>query len=301
MSRSQFVIGMSNLSEAQQFCRTVRLSMMNAALNYSNLTLVVRDNAMDNDLALRNVEEFASIPVNLAVIYHIDERFNRQLNSILLRHHIPVIAIDIPIPLATYFGADNRAAGNAAGEALGQWVDKNWARQIDKVLVLTDSRLLNVVQQRLDYAIKTLGNYAGFNKQDVFYVDGETRRDVSYERTLLVLKSWEDYHRIAIVGINDDCVLGAVEAARMLGRENDVVGVGHGANLLDDAFAFSESRFIGSVAYFPESYGTQVLDLAMRILNRQRIPQVNTIAHVCITRENYRLMKTAFHAGAQTA
>ena len=35
------------------------------------------------------------------------------------RAGIPVIAVDIPLPGATFFGADNYRAGRMAGEALG--------------------------------------------------------------------------------------------------------------------------------------------------------------------------------------
>ena len=50
--------------------------------------------------------------------------------------NIPVIAIEIPHPGATYFGADNYQAGLIGGKALGRWAKENWGGEVDQVLLL---------------------------------------------------------------------------------------------------------------------------------------------------------------------
>ena len=49
---------------------------------------------------------------------------------------IPVVAIDIPITGATYFGSDHDGIGMMAGHALGEWIEKHWSGQLDEVLLL---------------------------------------------------------------------------------------------------------------------------------------------------------------------
>ena len=44
---------------------------------------------------------------------------------------IPVVAVDIPMVGATFFGVDNYRAGHMAGKALGEWVEGRWQSQID--------------------------------------------------------------------------------------------------------------------------------------------------------------------------
>lgn len=73
---------------------------------------------MDNDRALANIQEFAERRVNLCISYHVDERYNAQFWQILFKAQIPTIAVDIPMPLATYFGVNNAQAGQLAGQAL---------------------------------------------------------------------------------------------------------------------------------------------------------------------------------------
>jgi hypothetical protein len=63
--------------------------------------------------------------------------------------------------------------------------------------------------------------------------------------------------------------------------------VGHEANLLDEGFSTPHSRFLGSVAYYPEQYGPRLLDLAQRILKGERVPREHFTDHKCISRQNY--------------
>ena len=284
MGGSSKVIGFANLTENQEFTRTVREGLEIAAASYDGIELVVRNNDESNDMAQANIDEFMDIPVDLAIIYHIDERFNQTLNQRLMFRKSPVIAVDIPIPLATYFGANNRQAGELAGREAGIWVNQNWDGHIDKVLVVTDHRVLAAVKQRFTYAVSELANHVDFDpSEDVFYIDGDNGRGFSYERTLSVLDRWQDYHNIVIFGLNDESALGAVEAARDLGREQDVIGLGHGATLIEEAYEVPDTRFIGSVAYYPEYYGDHLLSLADRILSGDRISNENFIEHRVIS------------------
>ncbi len=54
----------------------------------------------------------------------------------LTRRKIPVIAIDIPMPGANFYGVDNFRAGQMAGEALGRWIVQHWGGRLDHLLRL---------------------------------------------------------------------------------------------------------------------------------------------------------------------
>ena len=49
---------------------------------------------------------------------------------------IPFIAVDIPHPGATYYGANNYQAGVVGGRHLARWAIQNWAGKVDEVLLL---------------------------------------------------------------------------------------------------------------------------------------------------------------------
>jgi len=46
-----------------------------------------------------------------------------------------VIAVDIPMPGATYFGANNYQAGVLAGRELARYAIRRWKGQVDRILL----------------------------------------------------------------------------------------------------------------------------------------------------------------------
>jgi ribose transport system substrate-binding protein len=84
--------------------------------------------------------------------------------------------------------------------------------------------------------------------------------------------------------VNDPTALGALQAFREFGAEDNCAVAGQGACLeAREEMRRRETRFICSVAYFPESYGTRVIRLALDILNGRRVPPAVFIDHELVT------------------
>ncbi|MEZ4670868.1 MAG: substrate-binding domain-containing protein [Anaerolineae bacterium] len=287
METRNYTIGFSNLSEEHPYAVTVRESLQHAVAEHPNLQLVVRDNAKDDDRAIANAQEFAAIPVDLAMIYHLGERVGPTISSALLKKGIKIIAIDIPIPpWAIYYGVNNQLAGGMVGEALGNWINQHWNGQVDKVLVLTESRVLDFVRQRLSSAVDKMVSVLGFTPHDIMYLDAGNDRLPSADAVNNIMQRWNDVQRIAIIGFNDETALGALDAARALGRESHVVVVGQGGNLAPIELSNPKSRLIASTAYFPESYGPRLVKLALQMLNNEKVAREQFNDHICLARDN---------------
>ena len=71
---------------------------------------------------------------------------------------IPMTAIDIPHPGATYFGANNYGAGLIGGRHLGRWANKNWANTLDEIVMIEITHSASVPQARVR------GMIAGWNE-----------------------------------------------------------------------------------------------------------------------------------------
>lgn len=283
------VIGFSNLTEESAFCVTVRESLEAAVGRHPGLKLLCRDNALNDERAMRNAQEFAEIPVNLAIIFHINERLGAKISPLLLNRGIPIIAIDIPIPFATYFGVPNQEAGIMAGVKLAEWIEENWNGQVDKVLALVEPRVLDVVRRRIAGTVQVLQERIGYNPADVFYLDCGNERNLSIERMIPVLQQWDGCHRIAIIGFNEESTLGALDAISLAKREADVAVVGQGAD--KDALVALQvpgTRLVATTSYRPDTYGARIVDLALRMLNRERVPQENYIDLELYTPESFR-------------
>jgi ribose transport system substrate-binding protein len=93
--------------------------------------------------------------------------------------------------------------------------------------------------------------------------------------------------RILIGGVNDPSVLGALRAFEEAGRLTDCAAIGLGA--IGEARAEirrAGGRLIGSVAFFPERYGSELMRLALNILGGKRTPPAVYTAHALITAGN---------------
>lgn len=284
MSRTNYTIGFAGLSENNLFAVNVRESLERAAAEYPDLKLIVRDNNADDATALANIEEFAATPVDLAMIYHIGERVGSKLSSTLLKKNIKMIAIDIPIPpWAIYFGVNNLEAGSIVGAELANWVNLHWDGHVDKVLILTESRVPDFVRMRSISALNALTAGLGYVPQDVMYLEAGNDREPSAHAVTILLQRWTNAHRIAVIGFNDETAAGALDAARSLGRESDLIAVGQGGNLALQELRQPDSRMIASVAYFPDQYGPRLIQLALRMLAGERVPRENFTSHELLT------------------
>jgi ABC-type sugar transport system substrate-binding protein len=288
MDQRHYTIGYINLSSRDSFTRKARASLEAEAARYPNLTLIVRESEYDSQKTLTYVNEFAEIPVDLAIIFQIDELLAPTLATILTRKKIRIIAQDIHIPMQVYFGINNKRAGFLAGEALGQWIQTNWNGHIDRILILSDTRIVKSIRERLENVLVGLSSVIpNYEKSSILFLDSESTREKSAEKVRPVLENWQDYRHIAVAALNDDSGIGVLDTARLLGRESDVVIVGQGGTLIDEEFRNPNTRFIASTVFYPEQYGPRLIDLALRMLRGERVPHETFVEPTCITPEIY--------------
>src|SRR3954452_4096295 len=94
-------------------------------------------------------ETRARAGVDLVLEFQTDEAIGPAIAAHYLEAGIPYIAIDIPHPGATYFGANNYEAGLIAGRYLGRWAKSHWNGQVDEVLLLELGRAGGLVRSRM--------------------------------------------------------------------------------------------------------------------------------------------------------
>jgi ABC-type sugar transport system substrate-binding protein len=281
-----YTIGFSNLAESLPSIAYRRQTLERAAAQHPQLRLVIRDNDMNDEKALAHVEEFVAIPVDLAIIFHINERIGPQLRAPLLKKRIPIIAVDNPIPMTTFFGMNNRTVGTAVGKSLARWVLNHWDGHVDKILIMTDSRLTGVVRDRIDYSLKGFTNQIPVNNTDIFYIDGGSNRVDSAQRSLSVLERWKDYKRIVVIGVNDDSALGVLDSVRQLGCEERFAIVGHGGDEpIRREINNPKSAYVASSDIGMDQYGPCLIDLSLQILSGQRVPPENFVQSGCVSKE----------------
>jgi ribose transport system substrate-binding protein len=283
-----YTLGFANLSEDLLFAVDVRRGLERAAQQANNIDLVLADNQLSGEVALNIADHLVIRHVDLAIEFQIDEKVGNIIINKFHRAGIPVVAVDIPMVGATYFGVDNYRAGYMAGTGLGEWIQEHWNNEVDYLLALEEPRSGGLVASRIQGQIDGVQHIVGDSiLHNILYFDSGNTTEVSEAQMMTTLANLQDAKHIAIICFNDDAAIGALNAARRLNRENDVVIVGQGADRrLREELRKPNSRIIGSTAFMPEKYGEKLIELAQKILRGEPTPPAVYMEHVFIDAAN---------------
>ncbi len=289
--RTHYRIGFANLSEDIPFAVDVRRSLERAAKEAGNIDLIVADNQLNGEVALRIAGHLIGKGVDLVIEYQIDEKVGNLIMNKFQQANIPVIAVDIPMVGASFFGADNYQSGHIAGVALGNWIKKNWAGQIDRLIVLEEPRAgalpASRIQGQLDGLQAVIGEVPAAKKT---YLDSGNTSEMSELQMAKALLDQPEAHKLAVISFNDDAAVGALAAARKAGREADVIIIGQGADrMVRPEIRRPHSPIIGSTTFMPERYGEKLIDLALKILQGKPVPPAVYTDHTFINAKNIDL------------
>jgi ribose transport system substrate-binding protein len=284
--RRKHHIGFAGQSQEFAFSRTVAEGLTEAA-SRADVDLLVLDNQYSAKTALRNVDLFVREQVELVIEFQTDEHVAPIISSKLIEANIPMIAVEIPHPGATYYGANNYSAGLLGGRMLGRWAKFHWKEAIDAVLLLELSIAGSLPQARLTGTIAGIRDVIpGLEDSRVFRLESKGQFGASMEVVRRHLRH-SQAKRVLIAGINDPSALGALRAMEEAGRAETCVIMGQNASLeARNELRKPSSRLIGSVAYFPELYGEALISLAMDILAKKRTPPAVFVKHQLVTKEN---------------
>lgn len=281
-------LGFANLTESLLFPQEVRRGLERAAAQAGTIDLILADNQLSPEVALQVADSLIARRLDAVIEFQIDVSAGDVIMTKFRQAGIPVIAVDIPMVGATFFGVENYRAGYMAGTALGRWVQEHWGGELDRLVVLEEPRAGPLpaarIRGQIDGVREVLGEIAA---ERIVTLESGNVSEVSEAAMGHLLDTYPDLHRFAVISFNDPTALGAIAAARARGREDRIVVVGQGA----DRHARAEirrpgSRLIGSTAYMPERYGERLIALAQQLVNREPVPPAVYMDHVFITAAN---------------
>ncbi len=218
--------GFGSQSAEMPFSREVTRSLRDAAAA-TGVELVELDNCYDAATAVRNAEEFIKTRVDLIIEFNVEQEVAPIIGDKVAAANIPLIAIDIPHPNATYFGVDNYRVGVQAGEVLAQYALAEWQGKIDWVIGLDLPEAGLLVQSRVSGAFEAIRSAIPDIPVEAFVrMDGRGMRERSRKLVAEFLQRHPKEKRILIAAATDTSALGAVDAAREAKRQRHVVVVG---------------------------------------------------------------------------
>ena len=268
------------------FSREISIGLQRAAA-HMGLEIICVDNRYSQKVAQRNADVLVREKVDLVIEFQTDEELAPIVAAKYHEANIPFIAVDVPHPGATYFGANNYEAGLIAGRHLGGWAKRHWPTGIDEIVLIQPERAGGALR------LRGAGMMAGATKVFpqvkrciVTHLDSDGTLGNSFEVMRGHLRSSRS-RRMLVGAINDPSALGALRACQEAGRAECCAIMGQNASPEGRAELRAQgTRLIGSVAHFPEHYGDQIVSVALDILHGRPVPPAVFVKHQLVTPAN---------------
>jgi len=281
-----FRIGYAAQGTDYQFSKDVSLSIERAAAR-EGIELLSLDNRYSAKTAQRNADLLVREKVDLAIEFQTDENIAAIVAAKYRDAGIPMIAIDIPHPGAIFYGANNYEAGLVGGRYLAKWAKERWHGFVDEILMMELARAGSLPRMRLTGMLmgfhSALPNAKGCK---VTYLEGDGDLGKSFEAVRWHIRASKS-QRILVGGVNDPSALGALRAFQEAGRTEHCAVMGQNASPEARSELREEgTRLIGSVGYFPERYGEDLIRLSLDILNQRQVAPAVFVQHKLVTPQN---------------
>jgi ribose transport system substrate-binding protein len=286
LNRRGYRLGYAAQSTEFAFSREVTNSIQRVSRR-EGVELVVLDNQYNSKMALRNADILIRERVDLVMEFQTDGRVAPAIASKFGALNIPLIAIEIPHPGAIYYGANNYEAGLIGGRYLGLWAKQTWRGAVDRVLLLELSKAGPLPRARITGMLDGIREVLpAFHDSQVSVLNGNGQFETSLDAVRRFLRM-NRRQRTLVGAVNDPSAIGALRAFEEAGRMEDCAVMGQNASAEGRAeLRRSHSRLVGSVAYFPERYGDELIPLACDILNHRNVSRATFVGHRLITPRN---------------
>jgi ribose transport system substrate-binding protein len=257
------------------------------------LDMIYYDNSGDAEKALGNVRDAVSRKVDLLIEYNSDAKANAEIGRHLKTAGIPLLAVNYSVPGAPLYTADNIAAGRIAGEALGKFAKENWPDQTPVAAILGD---VSDPGAAVTARIQGLTEGLRHELSDLSPVQLDSAgHSVRAGSVLAKFLATQTRRKILVAALDDASALAARSAVETAGRMSDCVIVSQGADRSIHGGASEKkeidpgnrgSVILGSVAYFFDRYGYEILPIALRMLRGEQVPPQTFTKHVLISAKN---------------
>ena len=282
-----YVFGFANLQRDIAFCALVEEGIL-ANAEAAGIEVLVTDNLLDGATAMANADSYITRNVDYVIEFQTDAAFGEMIMNKMNMNGIGVTAIDIPMPGAGFFGANNPKSGYIGGLHLVSAAITKWGPDVGKDAYLVIGAL---PQSGAVVAMRSGGQEAGaravlpeITDDRVIVYDAKQTLELSFQEMNNVIGRIPEGAPILITAINDQTATGALRAVQGANRGGDSIVVGMGADELDTMM--NEPEFIASVGYFPERYGNYLIPMALSNLANNPVDEVVLMNHVMVSPSN---------------
>ncbi|MGD0348361.1 MAG: substrate-binding domain-containing protein [Terracidiphilus sp.] len=260
---------------------------VSAAAAASGVELLMLDNRYDPSVAVRNAEEFVAKRVDLVLEFQVEEAAAPRVAHIFKKAEIPLVAIDVPHPNATYFGVDNFEVGYEAASILAGYAQRKWKGKVDRVVGVGFIEAGSFVQNRIAGAFDGVRErFKELGPEQFVQIEGRGMREASHKAMKELLRGCRPGEHTLVAAATDSSALGVLDAVREAGQEDNfgIVGQDCIPEVMEE-MKRGGSAMVGSISHEPETYGPRLIQLGIAILRGYTVPPYNYVHHKAVTPE----------------
>jgi ABC-type sugar transport system substrate-binding protein len=214
--------------------------------------------------ATKNADIFIQKKVDVVMMFNGQPAANPVIAKKYAAAKIPVITFDIAQKGWYFVGVDNAAAGTEGGTALGNLAKTKWDCKVDLVIEAEGTAAGQINTYRTGNAATAVGKVCpNIPASDYVKYEADGNLATSLKNAPGVFAAHPDAKNILVVGLNDQAVVGALQAATQLGRDSNILGWGQDGGLITGKNV--DPHLAGSVMYFLEGYPAFAFQLADEI------------------------------------
>jgi ABC-type sugar transport system substrate-binding protein len=214
--------------------------------------------------ATKNADLFIQRGVDMVMMFNGQPSANPVIAKKYADAGIPVVTFDIAQEGWYFVGVDNAAAGTEGGTRLGELAKERWDCDVDLVISAEGTSAGQINTWRTGNARDAVKTVCPDIPEDAYVsYEADGNLTTSLANAPGVFAAHPDAENILVVGINDQAVVGALQAATQLGRDGSIMGWGQDGGLITGDNV--DPNLVGSVMYFLEGYPAFAFEIADQI------------------------------------
>jgi ribose transport system substrate-binding protein len=278
LAQDKIVIGYSVQDLGNQYWQTVAQGIRDRAAELGNIDVIVFDARTDPGMQLSQVEDLIQQKVDVILLSPWDPDPGGTAAEAANAAGIPVLVLDVGVnsgEIETFIVSDNYLGGQIAGEFVAE--------------KLGGTGKVVIIQCQLGYVIPALRDQGFEDTMKKYGIEVLAKQPADSQRSLGLtvmenfIQAYPDLN--AVFACNDEMALGALEAVRGAGLEDQIMVVGFDA--IDDALrSIKEGGLTATVAQMPYEIGRMGVDGALKVLQGEKLEETTYSPVFLITPEN---------------
>jgi ABC-type sugar transport system substrate-binding protein len=254
--------------------------------------MIYFDNSGDPGRAIANADAAIEARADLLIEYNADADANAEIARRLAASGVPALTLVHPLGGAPLYGPDDLAAGRIAGGALAAFAHDNWPAEAVRGVLIGD---LSAPETAVGERIRGIEQGIRESLPGLTLARLDTAGQGMRADALLTKLLRTQSGRLLIATLDDLAAIYAKNAVEMNRRQSDCVIVSQGLDRHIHGGVNEKKEIdpnnrgsvvLGSVAYYFDLWGYDVLPLALRLLRGEVLPARTATRHVLVTAAN---------------